>query len=380
MSGYLGMSDDEIMKMAGPTPVPPTPDPKPEDTKTETAVVVDPPVADEPAKVDDTPADDKTLEQPQNTEAPKVEGEKTADETVVKTDPTEAAKAEATKVDEPANTAVNYESEYKQIMAPFKANGEMIQPKSVREAIQLMQMGANYTHKMQQLAPKTKLLRMLEANGLDENKLSFLIDIDKKNPEAIKKLVKDAGIDPMDIDTSKEPDYREGNHKVTDAETKFYGVLDELRSNPEGMKTLGEINDSWDQASKVKLWENPEVMTLIHTQRENGIYDRINTEIKRLKTMGGIPADTEFLVAYQQVGSELFKAGAFDDLAKPAVTEQKPTPIATRPAVKPPAVTPNPKVEAASATRSSPQTASPLVNYLSMSDAEFEKQTPPPSR
>ena len=51
-----------------------------------------------------------------------------------------------------------------------------------------MQMGAGYGRKLQDMQPHLKTLRMLEKNNLlDEGKLSYLIDLDQKNPDAIKK-------------------------------------------------------------------------------------------------------------------------------------------------------------------------------------------------
>ena len=166
-----------------------------------------------------------------------------------------------------------------------------------------MQMGANYTRKMQEIQPHRKVLLMLENNGLlDEGKLSYLIDLDKKNPDAIKKLVKDAGLDPMDIDTSEESAYRVGNHRVSDEEAAFRGVLDELSNTDNGKQTLQVINSSWDQASKELLWKNPGVMNLINQQRELGIYDRILTEVERRKALGQVPINQPLLQTYQQVG------------------------------------------------------------------------------
>jgi hypothetical protein len=180
--------------------------------------------------------------------------------------------------------AADLESFYKRIMAPFKANGREIALKSPEEVIQLMQMGANYTRKMQELAPQRKLMTMLQNNGLlDEGKLSFLIDLERKDPEAIKKLIKDAGVNPLEIDTSVEPAYREGNHRVGDDEVAFHTTLDDMKSTPDRVETLKVIN-SWDQASKDALWKSPEIMTLIHGQRENGIYDRIAAEVTRRQT------------------------------------------------------------------------------------------------
>ena len=261
-------------------------------------------------------------------------------------------------------------------MAPFKANGKTMQVKSVEEAIQLMQMGANYTRKMQELQPHRKTLLMLENNGLlDEGKLSFLIDLDKKNPEAIKKLLQDANINPLDVDMDKESAYQEGNHKVSDEEAQFRLVLDELNSNPVGRETLQTINSTWDQASKEVLWKQPEVMNTIHQQRENGVYARITAEIDRRRTLGVIQVGVPFLEAYRVVGDELHKAGAFNDLFKPKATAV--APVATRAAMPKPTGL-DPKAEAAAVHRGSPsKTTSPLEAMQKASDDEFLKMPIP---
>ena len=297
---------------------------------------------------------------------------------------TEVQKDGAAKVTDPAGSTatgeaapVNYEEVYKQIMAPFKANGKTIELKSPAEVIQLMQMGANYTRKMQDLQPHRKMLMMLENNGLmDEGKLSYLIDLDRKDPEAIKKLIKDSGIDPMEIDTAVEPAYREGNHKVSDEEASFRGVLDELSSTQEGKETLQVINTGWDQASKEALWKNPDVMQVMHEQRANGIYDRIAAEVERQRVLGVIPPTTPFIHAYKAVGDQLVAANGFADLIKapPVTTQANPVVVATR--VVPPkkVVTNGDQANAAASTRATPQQAAKFVNPLAMSDDEFLKQ------
>lgn len=273
-------------------------------------------------------------------------------------------------------TPPSYEELYKKIMAPFKANGKMIDLKDPAEAIQLMQMGANYTRKLQELQPHRKMLMMLQNNGLlDENKLSFLIDLDKRNPEAIKKLVKEAGIDPLDIDTSIEPAYQTGNHKVTDAEANFRQVLDEIGSTLDGKVTIQAINDGWDQASKEVLWKQPELIATMHNQREAGVYQIVVDEIQRQRTLGTLPTNVTFIDAYRIVGDKLLETDAFDHL--PAIKQLKPQKpavvVATRTANTKPAAVNGDKASAASPSRSTPRTAT-TVNPLSMSDEEFLKQ------
>ena len=278
--------------------------------------------------------------------------------------------------DKPAVVGTDYKSFHDQVMAPFKANGKMIQLKSPEEAIALMQMGANYTRKMQEIQPHRKVLLMLENNGLlDEGKLSYLIDLDKKNPDAIKKLVKDAGLDPMDIDTSEEPAYRVGNHRVSDEEAAFRGVLDDLSATDNGKQTLQVINSTWDQASKELLWKNPGVMNLINQQRELGIYDRILTEVERRKALGQVPINQPLLQIYQQVGQEMVAGNAFADIVQPAQQPRETVaPVASRVVPPKPVVKNGDRATAAAPSKAAAKPAKVIVNPLSMSDDDFLKQ------
>ena len=71
-----------------------------------------------------------------------------------------------TKEDTPETTEFDYESAYKKVSEPFKANGVDMQVKDPKDMIRLMQMGANYQKKMSQLKPNLKLIKMLEKNEL----------------------------------------------------------------------------------------------------------------------------------------------------------------------------------------------------------------------
>jgi len=352
----LGMSDEDFLKLNEP----PVEKQKEEDPKPDPVVEVT-----EPVKVE-------TAEEVLEVDEEKIqEEEAVVAETLKDAQPDPVTKSEPVKVDEPAST-INYEEQYNRLMAPFKANGKMITLNSPDELIQLAQMGANYTRKMQDIQPHRKVLQMLQNNGLlDEGKLSFLIDLDKKDPEAIKKLIKDTGIDPLDIDTSVEPAYKEGNHLVSDESVAFDTVLEDIKSTPNGIETIQVINQ-WDHASKDLLWKSPDLMAVIHSQRDNGIYDRIATEIDRRKTLGIIPATVPFIHAYRVVGDELNNQGKFNDLVKPIPKNNQP--IATRVVTPKPTVTNGAKASAASTTRSVTTSAKQLVNPLAMSDEDFLKQ------
>ena len=293
----------------------------------------------------------------------------------------EAADPANTDAPKPAGDAVStdYKAFHDQVMAPFQANGKTIQLRSVDEAIQLMQQGANYTRKMQAIAPHRKVLMMLENNGLlDESKLSRLIDLEKKNPDAIRALVKEAGIDPLDIDVHEESTYTPGNHAVPDEAVAFQTTLDEVSSTPDGQETVRQITASWDPESKAELWKDPSILGTIHQQRISGVYDRVVAEIERQRTIGAIPANVSLLNAYRVIGERMTQAGAFQDLVAAQQAAQRPAvqhPVATRVASVKPAVTNSGKVSAAAPTRTAtPRRAEAFINPLAMSDDEFMKQ------
>jgi hypothetical protein len=180
-------------------------------------------------------------------------------------------------------------------------------------------------------------------------------------------------MDPLEIDTTVAPAYREGNHRVTDDEANFHAALNDMKSNQSGMETLQSINTTWDTASKELLMKSPEVMTIIQQQRESGIYDRIVAEMNRQKTFGSIAPTTPFLQAYKTVGDQLVQANAFADIVPKAAAPTS-TVVATRTAAVKPVVANGEKARAASSTRASAQTQKGFVNPLAMSDDAFLKQ------
>lgn len=329
------------------------------------------------------------------TQATVTEGEAKTDASTTEAGTTDSgAAAETTGADKSQETkteAPNYETFYQKVLAtPLKANGKEIKLSSAEEVIQLMQMGANYTRKMQELAPARKVLMMLQNNDLlDESRISFLIDLEKGNPEAVKKLVKDKGIDVMDIDTESETAYTPGDNLVTDEEVGFRAVLDEVASSETGKETLSVINTTWDEASKKKLWDNPRVMSVVHQHREikaegdKSIYDLITTEVERRTALGQIPTGTPFLQAYTMVGDEMAAAalnnnggtgGQTTEAGQAQTTQTESQVLATRAATPKSGVKDGDKASAASPTRSSPKPAAAKVNVLAMSDEEFMKQ------
>lgn len=400
MSDLENMSDDELMKLETP---PETDDGEEAFTAHSGSTLeddLDLPLAkeneaeetEEAVEEQDSPSGSQDVFEDDHTTPDQTEEDDDAEELEAEDDSAESDDSEAETVEEEVDAeeaAFDYKAAYEQITAPFKANGREMKVESPEEAVRLMQQGANYVKKMQALKPHLKMVRMLENNGLlDEGRLNFLIDVSRKDPGAIKKLLKDANIDPMDLDTSEENTYRPRNHNVSDQEMAFHDVLGDVMSTPTGKETIQVINSHWDSKSKEAVYAEPEIMKIIDEQRGNGLYARISSEIERQQALGNLSTNTPFLEAYKAVGDMLHQQGKLapegqhgqQPLAQPNVEPQaqaRPQPVGSRVSRRNVASN-NDRARAASPSRST-QSQAPRREFdpVNMTDEEIMAVTSP---
>lgn len=357
-SNYLNMTDEEFMNQEEPL-VPEavaTPEDKPEGETTEAE-------------------EDTSTSEEIDTEAGDDKGDTTSKATDKEVPVTDKEVKDKPEVTEDA-TAVDYKAVHDKLMAPFKANGREMKVSNVDEAIHLMQMGANYNKKMAGLKPSLKILKMLENEGLlDESKLTYLIDLDKKNPQAVQKFIQESGVDPLTMDPEQKHEYAPSSkYAVADSQIELDEVLSEIKDTPSYARTIHAVTNQMDEPSKRLLLSQPRSIALINEHISNGIYDRIMNKVENDRTFGRLVGLSD-IEAYKQVGDELHKSGAFNDVITPT-TQKEPVVVAT---TVPASQTDNSlkdKKRAASPTKPTVAKKAPLpqdFNPLSMSDADFEK-------
>jgi len=366
-ANMLGMSDDEILNMAPPTDEQST-------TTTEEVVEEKEEIVDDVDDEEDTQEDSDSIsdEVTDDSNSLKDTSDKEGSTDKVETKPTEE---DVKKVDE-----LNYKNEYERLIAPFRANGKDIQVQNVDDAITLMQQGANYNKKMAGLKPNLKLMKMLENNELlDEVKLSYLIDLSKNNPEAIQKFIKDSGVDPLDIDTEANTEYKPSTYTVNDTEVELDAVLDDIRDTQSFNETIDIISNKWDASSKKVLLEQPRIIEVINGHVATGIYSQITQVIENERMLGRLSGLSD-LEAYQRVGDVIQANGGFRP--PQSSTSGNATSTLANEETSPPEIKADvdPKLKnrkrAASSTKQAPsKKINKDFNPLSMSDEEFDKIT-----
>ncbi len=368
----LDISDEDILNM----PLPLDEEPTDGDTPTE----------EEPTPSDDpkTPKDDEDDEddEEEDTDDKEVTDGDGEGDKPPKTEPKAKKSGDKKetpddKDDKPSTDDAeepDYKALFNQVIAPFKANNREIKVDNVDDVRQLMQMGANYNKKMAGLKPRMKILRKLENHGLlDEGKLDFLIDLDKKDPDAITKLIKDSGMDPLNVDTEAKSDYKPKSYNVSDGEALLGEVLDDIKTTDTYEDTINVVSNEWDESSKQVILKEPEIIRTINNHMASGVFGEIKVVMDKERMLGRLNGLSD-IEAYKQVGDQMHANKQFSSQKEEAAAATAPvTPPIKKAPVKDDAKTKNRK-RAAGGSRSAPGGKS-VSSYdpLGMSDEEIEK-------
>lgn len=264
---------------------------------------------------------------------------------------------EPTKVD---NQEVDYKSIYEQVFKPFKANGKEITPKSVEDIISLMQMGANYTKKMQLMAPMKKVVQSLDNAKIDEQELNFLIDVSKGDKEAIKQLLIKHKIDPLEIDLDGDNTYSPRNNIASDEDVEFNDTLMDIHDSLPRIQEI--LNNTWDDNSKKAILKDPRLMRALHEEVQMGRFDEVQKRLEAEKTFGRYKGVSD-VDAYIDLVSKM-------EQERMKTKTQPETPTKTESTKKIPDKSKAAPTKGKTSKSSSSLTAKDL---LSMSDDEFNK-------
>ena len=245
------------------------------------------------------------------------------------------------------------------IFKPFKANGKEIAPKTVEDVISLMQMGANYTKKMQLMAPMKKAVESLNKASIGEDDLNFLIDVHKGDKEAIKKLLEKHKVDPLELDMES-TNYVPKNNIASDEDVEFNDTLMDIHDSLPRIQEI--LNNTWDDNSKKAILKDPRLMRALHEEVQMGRFDEVQKRLEAEKTFGrykGISDVDAYIDLVSKMEQERMKTKT-----------QPETPIRTESTKKIPDKSKAAPTKGKTSKSSSSLTAKDL---LSMSDDEFNK-------
>lgn len=266
----------------------------------------------------------------------------------------------------PETQEVNYREFYEQMTKPFKANGREIQITKPEDMISLAQKGLNYVKNMTELKPIKQLNALLNQHGITQEDLGLLIELKQKKPEAIAKIVKESGVDIYGLDVDEADKYVPNAPQAPHINEALEATLEELKvSSPVFNQTIQVVGNQWDDSSRNKIAEHPQLLRIIDAQMADGTFAKIDSVVQYERALGRLVGLSD-LEAYAEVERRLQQVGS--QPTPVVVASQQPVETRQQQQVN------NQRKSAASPRAVRETVVNQPINSPALSDDEFLKQ------
>lgn len=237
--------------------------------------------------IEDTDQETETAEEEETNEENDDSTEETSEATE---DAQEEHTQDATEETEDAveTEEVNYKEFYEKVaLAKFTANGREVEGfKNPEDLIRAQQMLHGYSDKMKVFKEYKKFLKPLEERGIvnDPEKFNLAMSLLDGDPEAIKKVLKEKNIDPMELDL-EDIKYIPKSKLPSDAQLLIEETYEQAENLGVGSKFNKVISKDWDLPSLQEFVSNGAVRADLLQHLKDGTYDIVQNEIRRMELL-----------------------------------------------------------------------------------------------
>ena len=190
--------------------------------------------------------------------------------------------------------------------SPIKASGREVTLRNPEHADRFIKMGIDYNKKMQSMKPHLGTLKTLEKRGLlaDDKveRLNLLLEAESGNKDALKRLIAESEIDPMDLadeDVIEEgKNYRPQNHMMTPNQVEIDEALNSIEGTQGQDRTLNIMTNEMDQKSREVISDNPSYIKSLNDDIESGIYDKVMEGVNYKRDMNMVNPGTSDIELY----------------------------------------------------------------------------------
>ena len=183
---------------------------------------------------------------------------------------------------------IDYKKFYQDVaLAKFTANGREVEGfKNPEDLIRAQQMLHGYSDKMKVFKEYKKFLKPLEERGViaDPDKFNLAMSLLDGDPEAIKKVLKDKNIDPLELDL-EDIKYVPRVKLPSEAQLLIEENYEQAENLGVGDKFNKVISRDWDIPSLQEFVNNAAVRADLLLHLKDGTYDIVQNEIKRMELL-----------------------------------------------------------------------------------------------
>lgn len=184
--------------------------------------------------------------------------------------------------------AVDYKKFYEEVaLAKFTANGREVEGfKDPADLIRAQQMLHGYSDKMKVFKEHKKFLKPLQERDIlnDPDKFNLAMSLLDGDEEAIKKVIKDKGIDPLEMDLENIT-YTPKNTLPSDAQLIIEETSNQARDLGVEDKFHRALTNDFDDAGLNEVITNSAVRNDLLQHLKDGTYDIVQTEIRKMEML-----------------------------------------------------------------------------------------------
>ena len=299
---------------------------------------------------DETEDDDKDIEQPSDDEKDDETDEPS--EQSKDTDSIEEAQKPFTFADIADDTVIPED---------MKVNGAVVRA-TYGELKAGFKQGMNYTKKMQEMAPMRKSLNIMKENSISEEDLQILVDLKKGNTKAAARLLKDAGIESIDVDTDSDTEFVPGDHGEEPESFAMEQVKTTISNDAENFPKVQTALDEMQDDFFDEIAGSPDNLQNLYLDISSGVYDIVKPEMDKLSAVyGKVPSIELYKTATANVRKRY-------EAENPPKVEKKAKPIDTE------ALQQKRKAATSGTKRKAAPEKESLINFDDLSDDQFEKE------
>ena len=136
------------------------------------------------------------------------------------------------------------------------------------------------------------ILQGIKEQGLSDQDLYLLVEAKKGNKQAIAKLLKEANVDPFDLDTEAEDidSYKPNEYKVDPKVMEVKSIIDDVKQDETAFKTFNYVlNNDFSETDRAKAFEDPSLLSFIGELTKSKVFDQIAPSYTKRKVMGENP-------------------------------------------------------------------------------------------
>jgi hypothetical protein len=184
---------------------------------------------------------------------------------------------------------------------------------SINELKTFAQKGVDYTKKTQELSRQRSKIKALEQSGISDDDISLLMDIKAGNKDAIKSVLVQHKIDPLDIDLEETSNYVPPKRVLPVVDEEWNEVLNEVTKSKTKDKLLQLVDGEWDNESFKVLRDHPKALLDLNGDlgAEEGklsLYDVLKPTFEKRKALLRANGDrTPDVHIYAQTRNEYFQ-------------------------------------------------------------------------